>query len=107
MNIGDSLFLNDEHLHVFHYFCRSKRTESMVLNLYSKGAWETQRDTHVWGKLPWYFHRYLDRSFEKITIIMDKQVILQGILITSLEGIIFTHAIVLEFHNGLALRPCA
>ena len=27
MNIGDSLFLNDEHLHVLHYLCCSKYTD--------------------------------------------------------------------------------
>lgn len=50
-----------------------------------------------------YFHRYLDQSFEKIIISMDKQILSQGILITLMEGFIFTHYIALEFHNGQAL----
>ena len=63
----------------------------MVLNLYSKGAHEIQHDLHVWGKSPGYFHRYLDRSFEKIIITMNKQMLYQSILRTSLESIILLY----------------
>lgn len=38
---------------------------------------------------------------------MNKQILFQGVLITSMEGIMFTHCIVLELYNGLALRSCA
>ena len=63
----------------------------MVLNLYSKGAHEIQHDLHVWGKSPGYFHRYLDRSFEKIIITMNKQILYQSILTASLESIILLY----------------
>lgn len=55
-------------------------------------------DTHVGGKLPYYFHRYLESSYENIIICMGKHMVSQDILITSMEGIMF--------YNGLAFRSC-
>lgn len=57
--------------------------------------------------MSWYFQRYLDRSFEKIIICMNKPVLFLCILMTSTEGIMFTCHIVLDLHNRLALRSRA
>lgn len=35
---------------------------------------------------------------------MSQEILFQGILIISMEGITFTHYIILEIHNSLALR---
>lgn len=68
--------------------------------------WNTT-GTHVGGKLSWYFQRYLDRSFEKIIICMNKQMLFLCILMISTEGPMFTGDIVLDLHNRLAFQSCA
>lgn len=38
---------------------------------------------------------------------MNKQILFKGILRLSMEGIWFTYYVVLRFHKGLILTPCA